>query len=133
MVTDTAAFTRTSNAAYMCPSLDTAACNVPASFGLTTTQPAAPVAVTDQSINNYYYAKAVYEPPATVTVNGFTVPVKGNPLYYSPFKHRDGAPMPVHNSKGVDETAGVGVSPRANGFPESIGNWPTYANTPPQR
>jgi hypothetical protein len=133
LVSDMSALIRTSNTAYMCPSLDTAACNVPASFGLTTTQTVTPIASADQSINNYYYAKAVYEPPTTVTVGGFSVPVKGNPLYFSPFKHRDGAPLPVHNSKGVDETAGVGVSPRADGFPESIGSWPTYVNTPPSR
>lgn len=119
---------------YMCPSLDTSACNVPASFGVLGTNPATPVSLADQSsINNYYYAKAVYEPPTTVTVGGFSVPVNGNPRYYSLFKHRDGAALTIHNSKGIDETANVGVSPRAGGFPETIGSWPVYANTPPSR
>jgi len=159
VISDTSTYNRSMGTAYLCPSLDPSGmCDINTRFGalmnsiavnplagsLIDNNVASPMAkgtlpnssltsVEAGSINNYYYARAVYEPPTTVTVGGFSVPVRGNPLYFSPFKHRDGAPLPVHNSKGVDETAGVGVSPRADGFPESIGSWPTYANTPPSR
>src|ERR1051325_6529523 len=108
MISDTSTFSRTSNTAYLCPSLDPASmCDIntrfgalsnsitvnplagtlidmnenPSSIDLTPTSVAFTSTTESGSINNYYYAKAVYEPPTTVTIGGFSVPVKGNPLY----------------------------------------------------
>ncbi len=72
----------------------------------------------DTNINDYY---VTYMPPRVVTVGGFSVPVVENPAYYSPFKHGRYGLWQVHNRKGVDVTAGYGVSPRAGPLPESIG------------
>jgi len=72
----------------------------------------------DTNVNNYY---ATYAQPTMVTVGGFNVPVSDNRMYFSPFRHRHGASWQVHNTKGVDQTAGFGTSPRAGPLPESIG------------
>jgi len=73
----------------------------------------------DTNINNYFVN---YVPPRMVTVGGFNVPVTGgNAMYYNPFKHGRYGFWYVHNRKGVDVTAGYGVSPRAGPLPESIG------------
>lgn len=72
----------------------------------------------DTNVNDYYVN---YVPPRVVSVDGFSVAVTGNPAYYSPFKHGRAGFWYVHNRKGVDPTAGYGVSPRAGPIPESIG------------
>ncbi len=72
----------------------------------------------DTNVNDYY---SNYVPPSVVTVGGFSVPVRSNPMYYSPFKHGRNGFWYVHNRKGVDVTADYGVSPRAGPLPESIG------------
>ncbi len=92
-----------------------------------TITPPRPVFVSeDTNANVYYYT---YVPPKTVTVGGFSTAVTGNPMYYSLFKHRNGQPMPMHNHKGEDVTAGFGVSPRASDIPESI-LAPAYSAAP---
>jgi|GEM_PF-3581613 len=72
----------------------------------------------DTNVNNYY---ATYALPNVVSVGGFNVPVTNDRMYFSPLRHRHGAAWHVHNQKGVDQTAGFGVSPRAGPLPESIG------------
>ena len=72
----------------------------------------------DDHPNSYY---ATYTQPQVVTVGGFDVPVNRNTMYYSPFKRGRNGFWYVHNQKGVDVTAGYGVSPRAGAIPESIG------------
>jgi hypothetical protein len=64
----------------------------------------------DTTVNDYY---ATYTPPQMVTVGGFNVPVVSSYGYFSPFKHRNGEPMRMHNHKGESLLRG--------GLPESIG------------
>ncbi|MDP4199770.1 MAG: hypothetical protein Q8922_07885 [Bacteroidota bacterium] len=110
--------------AFLCPSLDTAQCNVPVPG--TTTSAFVPsgapqsIAAVEIPSNYFYYASVVYAPPKAVTVGGFSVPVTGDPLYFSLFKHRHGEAPPTHNHKGEDATAAFGASPRPGGLPESI-------------
>ncbi len=72
----------------------------------------------DVKANNYY---ATFAQPSVANVGGFDVPVRGNPAYFSPFKHGRNGFWYVHNLKGLDVTAPYGVSPRAGPLPESIG------------
>src|SRR5581483_9643606 len=115
----------------LCPSVDPASgCNVMAMAVDTITSVdtmaivPAPVQMEhfalspDTNVNNYY---ATYALPNVVTVGGFDVPVANDRMYFSPFRHRHGAAWHVHNEKGVDQTAGYGISPRAGPIPESIG------------
>lgn len=76
-------------------------------------------AFSQDTIANGYYA--VREPQKVVTVDGFSVPVSNNPLYFSPFGHGHEGVMHVHNTKGEDQTQDYGISPRAVTYPESIG------------
>ena len=84
----------------------------------TATMPRPVVAYEDMNVNNYY---AIWRPPTTVTVDGFTVPVHGNHMYYSLFKNGRGGYLNTHNTKGVDATRDYGVSPRGGTIPLTIG------------
>jgi hypothetical protein len=117
---------------YLCPSLDPAMCSVSMSSVMNTTDLNLTTLSDTAStgFNDYYYK---YIPPKVVTIGGFSVPVEGKWQYYSIFKGRNGAPLTVHNTKGMDATRGFGVSPRPDNPPTSFGPDNRQAETTPER
>jgi len=118
---------------YMCPSLNPEECNVSISSTATGTEYLDLSTLSDTTssqLNDYYYK---YEPPKVVTIGGFSVPVEGKWQYFSIFKGRNGAPLTVHNTKGMDATRGYGVSPRPDNPPTSFGPDNRQAETTPER